>query len=498
MTGILFLQLLTALSVFVCRPKGHAQEPGGLPTQNGAETALLAPKVPDSNGGPETSLLALIRKAGGEEKEAEELVGRFLGAGPVGWDPSFDEKVRNSSPEECSRMLGVILIQRGDSVLAEEGLKYLEMAAKEDSVTAMEDLATIYLEGAKGIEPDPGRAVEWLREARQLPGAKRAYEMLGDLAMEGRGMPRDEVLAVEYYRRGVEAGSTGSGLALHRLLREGDRLPRDLMEAERLARAAADAGSPEAAYELGVFYERYVEGAPNWGRASEWLSKAMEGGNTAAVRRLADYWFEGRRGPVDANKGLELLRKAAAMNDGEACLRLAALYETGQFLPQDPVASTAWVRIAAGFGHASAENLYGLRLISGYGVASDPVEAARWFERAAFRGWGDAQVNLATLKQNGLGMETDLVGALDWYAKAAKNGNVDAQERLARLLAESTDSSLRDPLQAAFWAASAAGAGGEAVSGLAAELRDRLSPAQVEELDRLLADSENEVTPFSE
>lgn len=448
---------------------------------------LASAPVQAQEADPAALLRALALKANdGDEAAAKALTDRLLAAMPARVDPAFAAEVEAAGNPEAARLLAMIILRAGVPDFQADGLALLEKAVAGSSVAATETLAAILIEGRHGQPRDPARAVVLLRQARQMPGAKEAHRLLGDLAMKGEGMPRDVALAIEYYLRGAEAGSVACRIALHRLYRDEAAGALDLVEAERQGRTAAEAGSAEAAYEMGVFYERHVEGAPNWSRAAEWLKKGLEGGYGPAAVRLADYALEGRLGRVDATEGTRLLREAAGLGDGDACLRLAALYEKGEILPQDPVASTAWIRIAAAFGYAPAQNAYGLRLTNGYGVASDPAEAATWFAKAAEQGSPDGQVNLALLMENGIGVASDPPGARRLFLAAATAGHAVAQERLARLFSEGADESARDPLEAAYWAARAEASGATGGKDLAAKLRAALSPARSAALDRRL------------
>jgi TPR repeat protein len=438
-----------------------------------------------AQGDPSELLLSLALKANeGNEEKARALADRLLSAMPARVDPSFSLEVEKAGPGESARLLAMIILRSEVADFRNDGMALLEKAVEATSVDATEALAVILLEGRHGQARNPNRAVELLRRARQMPGAKTAHRLLGDLALKGEGMAKDTALAVEYYLRGAEAGSVDCLLALHRLYRDEDGGAYDPIAAERQGLAAVEAGNAEAAYEMGIFYEEYVEGAPNWSRASEWLKKGLEKGYGPAARRLADYAFEGRLGRIDAAEGTRLLREAAGFGDGEACLRLATFYEKGEVLPQDPVASTAWIRIAASMGYGLAENAYGLRLVNGYGVASDPAEASRWFAKAAAQGLADGQVNLALLLENGIGVAPNPEEARRLFLVAAEAGQGVAQERLARLFSEGADTAARDPLEAAYWATQAERSGVKGAAALSSKLRGALTAAQLSELDR--------------
>jgi TPR repeat protein len=434
-------------------------------------------------------LISLAMKAnGGDEAAARSLASRLLSGETASVDQDFEKAVKEASSIEASRILGLTLLRSTNESLHPEGLTFIKKAVEAESAPAMEVMARILLEGQFGQKKSVEEAVSLLRRARQLPGAKDAHRMLGDLSLAGEGVPQDAAIAMEHYRRGAETGSVACLVALHRLFRDGRAFPVDLNESERYGILAAESGNAEAAFELAVFYEKHADGAPSWEKASRWLRVAAERGYPGATRLLGDYFLTDRLGDPNPAEAIRLFRVAAGQRDGEACLKIAEAYETGKNLPQDPVASTAWIRVGADFAYAPAENALGLRLITGYGTASNPAEAVQWFLRSAKQGFALAMVNLGELHEKGVGLPVNPAEARRYYEEAAKAGNAGAQERLARLLSGGTDPALKDLPTAAFWAARAAGAGLESAVPLAESLRNGLDPAQREKLEQRLAE----------
>lgn len=447
-------------------------------------------KVPDQ---PQVDVNALIvtlaTKANqGDAAAASSIASRLLTGGNATVDPDFEKAVADASEPEAARILGLTLLRSGNETLYAEGISFLKKAVEAESAQAMEVMAQILMEGDFGQEVSLEEAVGLLRRARQLPGAKEAHRILGDLSLAGKGMPQDAAIALEHYRRGAETGSVACLLALHRLFRDGEEFPVDLKEAERFGVMAAEGGDAAAAFELATFYEKHAEAAPDWKKASDWLRVAAERGYPGATRLLGEYYLTDRLGEPDAAEAIRLFRLAAGQRDGAACLRIGEAYEAGKDLPQDPVASTAWVRVGAEFGHAPAENVLGLRLITGYGTSSNPAEAVQWFLRSAKQGFALAMVNLGELHEKGVGVKVDAAEARRYYEEAAKAGNAGGQERLARLLSGSEDPAVRDLPLAALWAARAAAAGLETAAPLAESLRNQLDPAQQAELKKQLSE----------
>lgn len=454
------------------------------------ESTSPAPAATVKGVETEQVLVALARKAnGGDENAARALAAEILKVTPVTMDESFRRDVEAATEIEANRILGIALLRTGNPALEARGLAYIDKAIQGQSALAMELKAQALLEGRFGLAKSTDEAVSLLKTARQLPGAAESHRLLGELALVGAGMPKDPAIALEYFRRGVEAGALSCSLALHRLFRDGRELPKDLIEAERYGRTAAEAGNAEAAYEMGIFYERYSEGAPEWLRAAEWMRKAADQGNLAAILRLAGYHLGGTLGSVNSAEGIRLLRAAADIGSSEAAFRIGDAYKEGVHLPKDFVASTAWFRVGAELGDATAANAYGLALATGNGIRNDPVAAANWFRLAAEQGNLDAKVNLGELHQHGVGVELDLIKAKTFLEEAALKGSAVGAQKLAELLATGGTAVPADPAEAAFWAARAVALGNSGAAKLAGQLRGRLSAPQQSDLERRLSES---------
>lgn len=479
-----FFGLLPGAAVLAQSPA--AAPSGGTPP---AAAGIAAAKGPDAaRAETEAVLVTLATKAnGGDGEAARKLVAQVVSGAAVTMDASFRREVEAASETEANRILAVTLLRTADETLHSLGIACVDKAIQGRSPLAMELKARILLEGRFGVGKSVEKAVELLRQARQLPGSVEADRLLGDLALTGTGMPKDAAIALEYYRRGAEAGSNPCKLALHRLYREGVELPRDPVEAERHGRAAAESGDAEAAFELGLFYERFSGDTPEWLRASEWMRTAAERGHAAAALRLAEYHLEGRLGPVNSAEGVRLLRVAAGLGSGEAAFRIGEAYKEGTHLPLDAVASTAWFARAAEAGNAPAENAYGLALATGAGIKADPAAAAEWFRKAAEQGSLDAKVNLGELHQHGVGVERDAALASGFFEEAARAGSGIGAHKLAEFLAASGGAAGSDPVAPAFWADRAVSLGRNEAADLAGRLRAGLTPERRAELDRRLA-----------
>jgi TPR repeat protein len=78
---------------------------------------------------------------------------------------------------------------------------------------------------------------------------------LGFMYAEGRGVQRDDVEAVRWYRMAADQGFAGAQYALGVMYNTGRGVKQDYAEAIRWWRKAADQGETEAQFNLAVMYK---------------------------------------------------------------------------------------------------------------------------------------------------------------------------------------------------------------------------------------------------
>ena len=88
------------------------------------------------------------------------------------------------------------------------------------------------------------------------------------------------------------------------------------------------------------------------------------------------------------------------------------------------------IRPLANDGDASAQFNLGLMYLTGQGVQQDSAAAALWFRKAAEQGYALAQSNLGTLYLYGRGVPQDYVRAYMWFSPSAAQGDQRAVKTL--------------------------------------------------------------------
>jgi TPR repeat protein len=119
-------------------------------------------------------------------------------------------------------------------------------------VTAPTNVDAAYAAYQNNDYPAALRLVRPLAET----GDARAQALLALMYYRGRGLPQDDRVAAEWFRRAAEAGDTAAQFYLGGMYSEGRGVPQVYAEAARFYRMAAERGDGQAQYNLGLAYAR--------------------------------------------------------------------------------------------------------------------------------------------------------------------------------------------------------------------------------------------------
>jgi len=163
---------------------------------------------------------------------------------------------------------------------------------------------------------DPVEAVAWYRLAAEQ-GLAEAQCELGRCYQDGRGVEKDPVQAVAWYRKAAEEGLAGAHRSrwrrghrddeyradaeyeLGRCYQDGRGVEKDPVQAVAWYRKAADHHSVNANYELGVMYANGRGVRKNDAVAVRWYRKAEWYGHAKAKHNLKVMYADGRAVPED-------------------------------------------------------------------------------------------------------------------------------------------------------------------------------------------------------
>jgi TPR repeat protein/peptidoglycan hydrolase-like protein with peptidoglycan-binding domain len=156
-------------------------------------------------------------------------------------------------------------------------------------------------------------------------------------------------LPVEDLRTRANAKEIAAMEELARRLIEGIGVAKDPQAGAGWLLRAAEAGSPQAAFNVGVIYERGFVVERDSTRAVEWYRKAANANVPAAKHNLALLLRDGKGAPRDGKQAIELLRAAARQGMAASMFSLGDIYDRGDAGPRDPATALAWFAIAAEF-----------------------------------------------------------------------------------------------------------------------------------------------------
>jgi TPR repeat protein/CHAT domain-containing protein len=313
----------------------------------------------------------------------------------------------------------------------QEAAQEYEPLAKAGYAAAAHNLATLYLNGT-GVPKEPVRALELLRRAAEA-GFSLSRFQLGVLYARGQYVERDLAVAAEWYQKAAEQGDANAQNELGTMFQNGAGLSQDYGKARELYRKAAIQGNAAAQFNLGMMYLRGLGVPSSVEEAAKWYGAAADRGHSWAQNDLAVMYQNGTGVPRDYNRAIELFRKSAAQKYIAAQINLGRTYSVGIGVEVNKTEAAKWFGLAAEQGNAWAQNELGDMYVSGNGVTKDNGKALELYRKAAELGDAQDKANLGWMYARGRGVAQDYVEAAKWLGLAAEQGNAWAQNELGLL-----------------------------------------------------------------
>jgi len=246
---------------------------------------------------------------------------------------------------------------------------------------------------------------------------------------------------------------------------------------------AAEQGDAEAQHSLGLMYANGQGVTQDYKEAVKWYAKAAEKGLAGAQFSLGFAYYLGQGVPQDYKETVKWYTKAAEKGSVWAQHSLGLMFDLGRGVPQDYNEAFKWHTKAAEKGLAGAQFYLGLMYDNGQGVSQDYKEAVQWYTKAAEQEYADAQNNLGAMYHNGRGVAQDDKEAVKWFRMAAERGNAEAQFNLGVMYYQG-EGVLEEYVEAYKWFMLAAMNGNKKAQVGKENLRQRMTPSQVEEAQR--------------
>jgi len=231
-----------------------------------------------------------------------------------------------------------------------------------------------------------------IAEQRAKQNDPQAHTLLGRIYGEGYGVPRNELVAANWYRKGAELGDI------------------------------------EAMFALGVILASGTAVKKNADGAAQMFEQAARKGHVFAHYNLAQLFLSGRGKPENPYRAAQHLEYAARKGVPQAQYDLATLYQRGYGVEPDAYKAAYWLQKAADKGMPAAQFEYAVTLLRGRGLNQDKPKITEYLTAAAKAGIAAAQNRLAHLYHSGVsGTAGNPLLAAKWRWLAKQNGIKDDQ-----------------------------------------------------------------------
>lgn len=306
--------------------------------------------------------------------------------------------------------------------------------------------------------PSQGRSEDITQLQAQAEGGNVAAQLkLARTYESGLGIPPDDQLAAQWYRRAAEQGNSEAQDILGAKYLIGRGVEQSKEEAVKWFRKSARQRNADAMYHLGVAYYNGDGVAINDSLSYAWFVLASEAGSQSAQEAtnrgeselkpdrvdrafevIAEMYEKGGSLPENQAEAIRWWSRAAARGDQDAQVGLGLALVSGPGTPADPAKGRHLCNQAAKLNNHRAEYCMGYIYQHGLGVTLDAKKARFWYGLAASKGEIQAIRSLAPMEATGDGGKIDRSGAFLLYAKLAETGDQEALHHLAKLRGEIT------------------------------------------------------------
>lgn len=240
----------------------------------------------------------------------------------------------------------------------EMATRWYRKEAAEGGYRAQNTLGLMYLEGFMDVPQDDRRAFELFRSAA-VQGMLDARLNLGVMYLEGRGVEKNEELAVRLIDSAAREGYAKAEYNLGVLYDQGRGVPGSKDEAFKWYLKAAEQDHVLAQTQVGLRYARGVGTPHSDTEAIRWLSKAATKREKIAEYTLGIMLAEGRGAARDIQTAAMLVEDSANQGYPKAMYSLGYLYEHGIAVLRSAAESYFWYRLASRHGDGEERDTAG-------------------------------------------------------------------------------------------------------------------------------------------
>ncbi|HKX09923.1 MAG TPA: tetratricopeptide repeat-containing serine protease family protein [Stellaceae bacterium] len=168
--------------------------------------------------------------------------------------------------------------------------------------------------------------------------------LMGVLFSEGRGVPKNDSEAAQWFRKAAEQGHGHACFNLGRAYQFGDGVKQSNEEAAKWYRKAAELRVPEGELGLGALI---IMVDRNYREGLKWVRKAARQGLPTAEGMLGIAYEHGLGMKENPRTAVKWYLLGANHGDPTSQNNLAALYEEGKGLERDPTEAYFWYVVAS-------------------------------------------------------------------------------------------------------------------------------------------------------
>ena len=238
--------------------------------------------------------------------------------------------------------------------------------------------------------------------------------------------------AVKLFTEAANGGITVAKYKLGKMFLNGDGVEKDILKAVEWLKQATLEENEFAEYALGRLYLKGEEVEKDTISAEDYLLKAASRENKYAAYLLGKEYLSGENFGKDVEKAVEYLKLAAEKYFEPAEYVLGKLYLRGEEVGKDAANAEKYFLKAAEHGNKFAEYILGKEYLRGENFTKNVQEAIDYLKRAAEKGLDFAEYELGKIYLFGNDITKDTETALEYLKSAAANGNEYAQALLAQ------------------------------------------------------------------
>ncbi len=383
--------LLLSSAVLLMLPRKKATE---IPPPKAFEQSTTSGKAAPAKGATDPKSVTKA-KSGDKGADASEFLPSASGVSLA----AADEGAQTSAP-----LPGIIVHHNGGLTSAEmaelqERRAMAEASTQVGSVPAGVSVQTAGVAGVTNALSIETGALQGQQAASEHAAPETASA--GSMRVRPQDLPAAGVGPLSL-RMAAASGDPSAEFEVAARFAEGKGVPQDFAMAVDWYQRSANRGFAVAQYRLGTLYERGLGVPTDTARARAWYAKAAEAGNIKAMHNLAVLSASRERGSPDYTTAAHWFQQAAERGLADSQYNIAVLYETGLGVSRDLHEAYKWFAIASRGGDKESkrrlelvkmkldanEIIAGDRMIAGWRVhgydrlANDPFVAGQaWKQR---------------------------------------------------------------------------------------------------------------------